>query len=124
NRYDKRKGRPVIRAPLGMDLEPDGHPRSTRITRAFDAIEERADRNTNHPGRRASHTLPHRSDSRPSRLYPLRGGPLRTLRPSHGGQPSEGKTGTTAAFVTHRGAIAADAAGHPGQWASRKRGSS
>jgi site-specific DNA recombinase len=114
NRHDKRKGRPLIRPRAEWVWSPTPTHEAIVPKDLFDKVEERATRNTNHPKQRASHNYPQRPGQRLGRLYPLRGRVRcglcgRRMEGSH----QKGKNWYRCRFVYHRGAIAADAAGHP-----------
>jgi site-specific DNA recombinase len=114
NRHDKRKGRPLIRPRAEWIWSPTATHEAIVPRELFDMVEERANRNTNHPRRPASHTYGQRLTPRAGRLYPLRGRVRcglcgRRMEGSH----QKGKNWYRCRFVYHRGGIAADAAGHP-----------
>jgi hypothetical protein len=112
NRHDKRKGRPLIRPRAEWVWSPTPTHDAIVPREIFDMVEDRATRNTNRARQRASHSYAQRAGQRAGRLYPLRGR-VRHLRTPHGGQPPKGKNWYRCRFVYPRGAIAADAAGHP-----------
>ncbi len=114
NRHDKRKGRPLIRPREEWIWSPTPSHEAIVPKELFDTVTERAKRNEVHPRQRAPHTYPQRTEHRKGRLYPLRGRVRcglcgRRMEGSH----QKGNNWYRCRFVYNRGAIAADAAGHP-----------
>jgi site-specific DNA recombinase len=114
NRHDKRKGRPLIRPREEWIWSATPTHEAIVPRDLFDMVTERAKRNEIRPGRRAPNPYPQRRGHRPGRLYPLRGRVRcslcgRRMEGSH----QKGKNWYRCRFVYNRGAIAADAAGHP-----------
>jgi hypothetical protein len=114
NRHDKRKGRPLIRPREEWIWSPTPSHEAIVPKELFDMVTERAKRNEVRPRQRAPHAAPQRTEHRKGRLYPLRGRVRcglcgRRMEGSH----QKGNNWYRCRFVYNRGAIAADAAGHP-----------
>jgi len=114
NRHDKRKGRPLIRPQAEWIWSPTPSHEAIVTKDLFDMVTERAKRNEIGPRQRAPHAYPQRVEQRKGRLYPLRGRVRcslcgRRMEGSH----QRGNNWYRCRFVYNRGAIAADAAGHP-----------
>jgi site-specific DNA recombinase len=114
NRHDKRKGRPLVRPRQDWIWSPTPTHEVIVPKELFDAIEERAQRNSQPP----NHARPKRYPAHPRgqgrRLYVLRGRVRcglcgRRMEGSH----QKGSNWYRCQYVSKRGLAGADAAGHP-----------
>lgn len=107
------QGRPLIRPREEWIWSPTPSHEAIVPKELFDMVTERAKRNEVRR-QRAPHAYPQRTEHRKGRLYPLRGRVRcglcgRRMEGSH----QKGNNWYRCRFVYNRGAIAADAAGHP-----------
>ena len=113
-RHDKRKGRPVMRPREKWVWSPTPTHEAIVPRELFDAVEERATRNSN-PARSAQPKhYPQRRRGRPGRFYVLRGRVRcglcgRRMEGSH----QKGSNWYRCQYVSRRGTAAANVAGHP-----------